>query len=103
MTPKKIQLIDDAGGWSVYTGGVYRCQVFLSKQDDGGFLAVVAPLADVTARGATESEALANVTAALVNAIPTRRTSAGVPWTEPPMPQPDALVRWVFADTRAVR
>lgn len=103
MRQKKLVLIDDPDGWTAYTGGVYRCPVFLSGQTNGGYQAVAAQMPDVAACGGTEGEALANVADALARAIPARRTPAGVPWGEVPATPSGALVRWVIADTRGSR
>jgi hypothetical protein len=101
MTNANIVTISDTDAWKQYTGGVYRCQVFVSKLDDGTFLATATQLPDVSARGATEVESLTNVNTTLVAAITQRRTDAGVPWVPPPdNPPAGVVVRWVFADTR---
>jgi predicted RNase H-like HicB family nuclease len=100
MTTANIVTISDTDAWKQYAG-VYRCQVFVAKLDDGTFLATAAQLANVSAHGANEAESLTNITAAIVVAIQKLRTNEGVPWVSPPdSPPAGAVVRWVFADTR---
>ena len=90
--------IDDPGPRAGDTGRMFRCEVHLYPQPAGGFVAVAAALPGVAGTGATELEALADVTRAFEAAIPGYLANGGsVPWTAGATLLEGGLVRFVFA------
>src|SRR5437868_6567479 len=85
-----------------YSGGVYRCQVYLCPQTDGGFEATAAALPSSVATGATEREALDNINNALAESIRLTLDGGSKPaWTEPtPPPCAEVSVRWLIVHTQ---
>jgi hypothetical protein len=77
---------------------VYNCHVLVAPRDaEGWVVARASNLPEVTARGRSEREALANVVAAFKTAI-IRHTAGGgaVPWAAQPIePQPGDQQRWI--------
>jgi hypothetical protein len=76
---------------------VYNCYVYLSGPAGGPVTARGATLPEVTARGASEREALQNVVRAFKQAI-SRYTAEGqdIPWVDPPLPMAAGeRPRWV--------
>lgn len=96
---KMIDLGGAPGDWSEYNGNLFRCQVYLTPEEDGGFSAVAATLPGIASEGDTEKEAMEAIREALEAAI-TEYLSAGetVPWLSTPRDaSPGSLTRWVFA------
>jgi predicted RNase H-like HicB family nuclease len=77
---------------------VFRCQVFLLPEDDGGFSVCAATLPGVASQGETEEEALANITKAFEAVIAVyAEQGEAVPWLkEPREREKGAKVRWVM-------
>jgi len=77
---------------------VYNCHVLLAPPDaEGWIVARSSNLPEVTDRGRSEREALANVVAAFKTAIIHHTAEGGeVPWAaQPPEPQPGDQQRWI--------
>ncbi len=77
---------------------VYNCHVLVAPPDaEGWIVARSSNLPEVTARGRSEREALANVVAAFKTAIIHHTAGGGaVPWATQPMePQPGDQQRWI--------
>ena len=98
MARNRLVTVADAEGWVHHHGNVFRCPVYLSARDGGGFTATAAVLPGVRGHGTTEAEALSRVTEALRVAIAAHKATAErVPWLNPPLkPEPGAVTRWVF-------
>jgi predicted RNase H-like HicB family nuclease len=90
----------DADDWKGHHGNLYRCQVYLYHEKEGGFSAVAAGLPGVASQGETERQALANVAEALAGVISVYKEGGGkVPWADKPRePEPGAITRWVFVN-----
>jgi len=86
------------GEWQEYKGGVYRCLVYLTEEDEGGFSVVAAQLPGVASQGDSEQEALANIVEAFQGAIEVyKEQGAGIPWLKTPEePERGAVQRWVI-------
>ncbi len=95
----ELESPNDADMWEEFSGGLYRCQVYLYPEDDGRFSAIAASLPGVASQGRTEADALANVTEALEGAIADYKESGqSIPWADPVAPpEENAITRWVFA------
>lgn len=96
----RVQTLDDPGTWQKPSGQAYRCQVFLYSREDGVYLAVAAALPGVAGVGATEAEALADITRAFKRIIPMYTRDGGkIPWLDTPVgPEPGGTVRWLFPE-----
>jgi antitoxin HicB len=89
------------GEWVDHPGTVYRCQVILTPEPEGGYSVVSANLPGVASQGDTEQEALENITEAFRGVLLTYASQNGgkIPWLENPL-QPEHLdqIRWVFVN-----
>ncbi|HVC98122.1 MAG TPA: hypothetical protein VND64_30910 [Pirellulales bacterium] len=77
---------------------VYNCHVLVSPRDaEGWIVARSSTLPEVTARGRSEREALANLVAAFKTAILHHTADGGtVPWAAQPLePRPGDQQRWI--------
>ena len=85
-----------ADGWKEYKGNAYRCPVEVLQQEER-WIARAITLPSVSATGATEREALDNITVE-VGAVILRDKGAGqpIPWTAAEKAPPGQIVRWVF-------
>lgn len=84
--------------WRRTAGNVFRCMVHLVPEEDGRLSAIAATLPGVASQGATEEEALANVTEALAAALATyAELRMPIPWTaSPPEREAAAQTKWVI-------
>jgi predicted RNase H-like HicB family nuclease len=91
-------IIRPKGKWQEYGGGVYRCMVYLTAEDEGLFSAVAAQLPGVASQGRTEQEALDNIVEPFEAAIaPYKEQGTAIPWSKTPVePGRGALTRWVI-------
>jgi predicted RNase H-like HicB family nuclease len=89
-----------ADDWKEHHGNLYRCQVYLYHEKEGGFSVIAASLPGVASQGETEQQALANITEAFAGVISVYEESGGkIPWTDRPRePGPGAVARWVFVN-----
>ena len=66
-------------------GGVYRCMVYITPEEEGGFSAVAANLPGAASQGDTEEEALANITEALHGVLESyQEMGEKIPWLTTP-------------------
>lgn len=89
---------NDSASWAKPERTTYRCPVYLSRREDGGYSAIAPVLADTHCEGATEDEALENITRILEDAIHQFTSRGpGMPWiASPSAPEPGMLFRFVF-------
>ena len=92
------RIIRPKGEWRQHKGDMYRCMVYLTPEDEGGFSVVAAQLPGVASQGSTEQEALANIVEAFEGAIAVyKEMGQGIPWTKTPLePERGAVLRWVI-------
>lgn len=77
---------------------VYDCRVYVSPPDESGRVtARAATLADVSATGRSEREALQGVVRAFKSVIVAyRERGEAIPWIDPPLePSPGEQTRWL--------
>jgi predicted RNase H-like HicB family nuclease len=76
-----------APAWLELEPRVYRCEVRLRPEEDGGFSVYAASLPGAVSQGEDEQEALANITEALEGVIATYlETGLPIPWSSQPRP-----------------
>jgi predicted RNase H-like HicB family nuclease len=94
----ELQKQEADSGWEEYQDNVYRCPVYVLREEDGRRSAIAANLPGVASYGATEEEALQHVEEALAAAIATYTEGGGrVPWLATPRAAPpDSETRWVI-------
>lgn len=73
--------IDSMGDSSELPDGVYRCEVYLIPEEEGGFSVVAAQLPGACSQGETEAEALENIKEAIKGVIEAYQASdEEIPW-----------------------
>lgn len=73
--------------WQEYEGGVYRCEVRVSTEEDGRESVYAATLPGVVSYGHSEEEAIKNIVEALRGAIETYgELKKPIPWDAEPEP-----------------
>lgn len=82
------------------TSKMYRCEVRLEPEDDGGYSAYVPELPGVVSEGDSEQEAVRNVAEALRGALRTYQESEQpIPWKKEVEPLQDEEARtWIVVD-----
>jgi predicted RNase H-like HicB family nuclease len=95
--PKPHQRTVPKPGTEEYAPNVYRCQVYILREDDGRYSAIAATLPGVASYGASEQEALRHIEEAFGAAIETYKEGDGkIPWlSAPEEPPPDSETRWI--------
>jgi predicted RNase H-like HicB family nuclease len=95
---EKITLVQE-GEWHQPQGKVYRCQVYLVPEREGGFSVIASNLPGVASQGDTEEEALRNVVEAFEGVFAVYKESGkDIPWTATREPEPGATTRWVIVN-----
>ncbi|HKI34206.1 MAG TPA: hypothetical protein VKA46_20305 [Gemmataceae bacterium] len=86
------------GEWQEYRGNAYRCQLYLLPKDGGGYLATAATLPNIAEGGATEQEAVANITRSLVAVLSAwKQSGVPIPWHAAAEEAPvGAKAKWVI-------
>ena len=84
--------------WENYECGVYRCEVRLVEESEGGFSVYVPGLPGVVSEGDSVREALDHISEALAGAIESyRQDGQDIPWQDPETPVPKGEIsRWVL-------
>ena len=83
--------------WDRFDSGVYRCEVRLEAQEEGGYTAYLPSLPGVISEGSTRREAIANIKEATVGAIRVYSEAGdAIPWdpAECPLP-PGEIAKWI--------
>src|SRR5215467_5739990 len=81
---EKIALVQE-GEWHEPKGKLYRCQVYLVPETEGGFSVLSANLPGVASQGETEEEALRNIVEAFEGVLATYKEGGEeIPWLPVP-------------------